>query len=210
MAARRHSNKALITINPTDADIRIANAIASRTTPFVEQTAEVSTWAADEHILLALALCGWIYVSARRPPLRPVANHFLITSLVATVLPHLMKHAVDQTRPDRLTVRGHWRGVPLSGRSRDAFPSGHALHMGALASAASLFDRRPRQILQAIACGLALTRVVLLAHWTSDVVAGFMIGAALERVLRRLTLRREPESTAVVRCVTLQTPQRPR
>jgi membrane-associated phospholipid phosphatase len=181
---------ALITIKPTDADIRIANAIASRTTPFVEQTAEVATWGADENILLALAVCGWVYVSARRPALRPVANHFLITSLVATVLPHLMKRAVDQTRPDRLTVRGHWRGIPFSGRSRDAFPSGHALHMGALASAAGLLDRRPRQTLQAIACGLSLTRILLLAHWTSDVVAGFLIGGAVERVLRRLTLRK--------------------
>jgi undecaprenyl-diphosphatase len=35
-----------------------------------------------------------------------------------------MKTTIDQTRPDRLTVRGHWRGVLLSGRARDAFPSG--------------------------------------------------------------------------------------
>jgi hypothetical protein len=31
------------------------------------------------------------------------------------------------------------------------------------------------------------SRVVLLAHWTSDVIAGLAIGAATERLLRRLT-----------------------
>jgi membrane-associated phospholipid phosphatase len=35
--------------------------------------------------------------------------------------------------------------------------------------------------------GLSLTRVVVLAHWASDVVAGFVLGAALERLLRLWT-----------------------
>jgi undecaprenyl-diphosphatase len=32
-----------------------------------------------------------------------------------------------------------------------------------------------------------LTRIVLLAHWTSDVLAGLVIGAVLERSLRFVT-----------------------
>jgi hypothetical protein len=35
--------------------------------------------------------------------------------------------------------------------------------------------------------GLSLTRVVVLEHWASDVVAGFALGAALERLLRLWT-----------------------
>lgn len=178
-----------VTIRPNQADIRIANAIAARTMPPVERVAEVLTWGADEKVLLALTVSGWIYIHVKKPTLRPVADHFLFTSLAAILLPHLMKHVVDQTRPDRLTVRGHRRGIPLSGRARDAFPSGHALHMGALASAAGLLDDPPRRILRAIASGLSLTRILLLAHWTSDVIAGFMIGGILERVVRPLTLR---------------------
>jgi membrane-associated phospholipid phosphatase len=34
---------------------------------------------------------------------------------------------------------------------------------------------------------LVLTRIVLLAHWTSDVIAGLAIGAAVERLLRHWT-----------------------
>ena len=37
-----------------------------------------------------------------------------------------------------MTLIGHINGVPVSGKSRDAFPSGHAVHIGALASALML------------------------------------------------------------------------
>jgi PAP2 superfamily len=71
-----------------------------------------------------------------------LADHILLTTLVASGLPHLLKTIFDQPRSDRLTVRGHWRGVPLSGNRWDAFPSGHAVHVGALASAAWCLPRR--------------------------------------------------------------------
>jgi undecaprenyl-diphosphatase len=32
-----------------------------------------------------------------------------------------------------------------------------------------------------------LTRIIVLAHWTSDVIAGFAIGGILERTLRLWT-----------------------
>jgi membrane-associated phospholipid phosphatase len=35
--------------------------------------------------------------------------------------------------------------------------------------------------------GLSLTRVVVLAHWASDVLAGFALGSILERLLRLWT-----------------------
>jgi undecaprenyl-diphosphatase len=178
---------ALVTIRPTRADKKIANAIACRTTPSMEQAAELLTWGADEKLLLALAAGAWLY-AARRPALRPITNHMLSVSLLTAILPHVIKRAVDQTRPDRLTVEGHWRGVPLSGRARDAFPSGHALHMGALASAADLLAPPQRRLARAIAVALSATRILLLAHWASDVVAGFVAGALIERLLRPLTL----------------------
>jgi undecaprenyl-diphosphatase len=45
----------------------------------------------------------------------------------------------------------------------------------------------PRRTIQALAVGLSLTRIVVLAHWASDVVAGFALGAVLERILRPWT-----------------------
>ena len=82
---------------------------------------------------------------------------------------------------------GHAHGVSFSGKREDAFPSGHALHMGALASAAGTLPAGPRRAIRIFAVGLSLTRVVVLAHWASDVVAGFALGAVLERLLRSWT-----------------------
>jgi undecaprenyl-diphosphatase len=59
--------------------------------------------------------------------------------------------------------------------------------MGALASAASTLPPGPRRAIRALAVGLSLTRIVVLAHWASDVVAGFALGAVLERLLRLWT-----------------------
>jgi membrane-associated phospholipid phosphatase len=181
---------ALVTIQPTRIDAAIANEIARHTNSSLEHAAQTLTWGADEHVLLALAVAGWLYTRLRQPQQRPVANHVLLVSLTTAVLPHVMKSIFDQTRPDRLTARGHWHGIPVSGRSRDAFPSGHAVHMGALASAAGLLPATPRRVVRAVALGLSLTRVVLLAHWASDVVAGFTLGVAVERLFRPLTLAR--------------------
>ena len=181
---------ALVTVKPTRADIAIANEIADRTTPELEETAEALTWGADEHVLVALAAAGWLYARKRPAEEHHAADHILAVSLAAAILPHILKSAFDQLRPDRLTVRGHRRGVPFSGRARDAFPSGHAVHMGALASAAGLLPPARRRLVRGIAVGLSLTRIALLAHWASDVVAGFALGVAIERMLRPWTLAR--------------------
>jgi undecaprenyl-diphosphatase len=178
---------ALVTVRPTTADIAIASAVAAHTNPPAEEVAEVVTWGADEHILSALAIGWWLYTRNQRGPQRRAADHVLLTTLVASALPHLLKGVFDQERPDRLTVRGHWRGVPISGNELDAFPSGHAVHVGALASAASRLPTQQRNVVWLIGAGLVASRIVLLAHWTSDVVAGLAIGAATERLLRRLT-----------------------
>ena len=58
--------------------------------------------------------------------------------------------------------------------------------MGALASAARALPAGSRGAVRALAVGLSLTRVVL-AHWASDVAAGFALGVVLERMLRLWT-----------------------
>ncbi|WP_430642530.1 phosphatase PAP2 family protein [Bradyrhizobium paxllaeri] len=149
--------------------------------------ARTLTWGADEKVLLALAAAGWLASRGCADSLRRAGNHALLVTVAASLLPHGLKHMFDQTRPDRRTVVGHVHGVPFSGKRQDAFPSGHALHMGALASAAGALPAGSRGAIRALAVGLSLTRIVVLAHWASDVVAGFALGAVLERSLRLLT-----------------------
>jgi undecaprenyl-diphosphatase len=66
--------------------------------------------------------------------------------------------------------------------------------MGALASAAGTLPPLPRRAIRTVAIGLSLTRIVVLAHWASDVVAGFALGVVMERLLRLWT-RYPPQSS---------------
>lgn len=176
-----------ITVRPTRADVAAARKIARNTGPAPEEIARALTWGADEKVLLVLAAASWLASRGRSEPLRRAGNHAVLVTVAASVLPHGLKLFFDQTRPDRRTVIGHVHGVSFSGKREDAFPSGHALHMGALASAAGALPAAPRRAIRTLAVGLSLTRVVVLAHWTSDVVAGFALGAILERLLRLWT-----------------------
>ena len=179
-------------IPPTRTDIEIAKAVSKHASPGSEQAAKLLTLGADEHVVVAIAAAWWLY--RRKASLRKRRNsdHLLLTTLAVTLVPHLMKSVFDQRRPDRLTVVGHLHGVPLSGKANDAFPSGHAMHVGALASAATVLPPNKRNVVWALGAGLALTRIVLLAHWASDVLAGLALGAVTERLLRPFTgYRRE-------------------
>jgi undecaprenyl-diphosphatase len=178
---------ALFRIRPTAIDRRVAQQIAARAQPVPEEIEKTWTWGADEHLLLGCAAAAWIAATALRSPLRPAAGHLLVVAAATAAAPHLLKTTFDQVRPDRRTVKGHLHGIPISGDSMDAFPSGHAVHMGALASAATVLPLRYRIPIWSVALGLSATRIAILAHWLSDVGAGFAIGIVLERILRRFT-----------------------
>ncbi len=176
-----------LTIRPTRADAAIAHTVARKTSGPPEQLARGLTWGADEKVLLALTAIGWLASRGAGEPLRRASSHAVLVAAAASLLPHGMKRIFNQTRPDRTTVVGHFHGISFSGQREDAFPSGHALHMGALASAAGALPARPRRMVRILAVGLSLTRVAVLAHWASDVVVGFGVGIILERFLRGWT-----------------------
>lgn len=176
-----------VTVRPTGSDVTLARGVARHTEPAPEELAKALTWGADEKVLLVLAAVGWLASRRASASFRQAGDHALLVTVAASLLPHGLKLLFDQTRPDRLTVLGHIHGVPFSGKQEDAFPSGHALHMGALASAAGTLPSGPRRLVRTVAVGLSLTRIVVLAHWASDVIAGFALGAVLERSLRLWT-----------------------
>ncbi|GKQ50964.1 phosphatase PAP2 family protein [Bradyrhizobium sp. Ce-3] len=176
-----------ITVRPTQPDIAIARVISRNTTPPTERAASILTWAADEHVVCALALGWWLWCRSKPEPRRLASDHLLVTALTASLVPHLLKLVFNQKRPDRLTVVGHLHGIPISGRAEDSFPSGHAIQVGAISSAASELPEGERGIVRALGACLISTRVLLLAHWASDVVVGSAIGVLLERLIRCVT-----------------------
>ena len=170
----------------TTSDIQIANAIAKYASPRAERAAELLSWGADEHVLVALAAGWWLYCRGRRftLPARTNSYHIPLTTLVVSAVPHLLKSVFDQWRPDRLTVRGHLHGVPLSGKPLDAFPSGHAMHVGALLSAATVLSRAKRNFVWTFGAGLALARIVLAIGHPGMIPRSWPTGKRLEIVGR--------------------------
>lgn len=179
---------ALLRIRPTDLDRSISESVAEHTNPGIEAAARVLTWGADEHLLLLAAGIAWL--ATRNSPSLPrqrLGSHLLVTSIVVSILPHVLKAGIDQKRPDRENAEAHRRGVHFSGRANDAFPSGHAIHMGAVASAATLLPPGKRDAIWLVAGLLSATRIATLAHWASDVLVGFVVGIGVERLLRKAT-----------------------
>jgi membrane-associated phospholipid phosphatase len=176
-----------LTVHPTKFDEAVARGIARHTNGAVEAVAKVATWGADEHVIVAAAALGWLFTRRASEPAQRLGTHVLACSLATAALPHLFKALIDQERPDRCEVRGRRHGIPFSGKPNDAFPSGHALHVGALASAATLLPAKARNLAWVAGGLLVTTRIVLLAHWVTDVLAGLAVGIACERVIRRMT-----------------------
>jgi len=101
---------------------------------------------------------------------------------LAGVVPHAFKRVVDRMRPDRAVVHGSRHGIPRSGNAWDSFPSGHALHLGAAAgSVARLVPAVARPLVWPAAVALASVRIMLLAHYLTDVAAGLALGAGLNK-----------------------------
>ena len=176
-----------IAVHPTEADRKIARAVARNTSPKTEDGAKFLTWGADEHVLCALAAGWWLLSRGKSRDRRRDSDHVLLTTIAVTIAPHVLKTMFNQERPDRTTVLGHLNGVPFSGKPLDAFPSGHAIHIGALASAATELPAPQRHLVWGVGAGLVLTRIILLAHWTTDVLAGLAMGVGIERALRIVT-----------------------
>ena len=106
-----------LTMRPTRLDQQTAGFVADHTTTAIEQVAGTLTWAADEHVLAALALGWWVYCRNKGAIPRRQSDHILLTTVSAAILPHIIKRVVDQERPDRLIIEGHMHGVPFSGRN---------------------------------------------------------------------------------------------
>ena len=121
----------------TQLDRRVAQAVARHASPAVERPARLLTWAADEHVLYMVAGGLWLAARVGDDRERRQTDHLALSVVATAILPHLLKRLIDQERPDRSMVHGPRHGIPRSGKAYDAFPSGHAMHVGAVASAVS-------------------------------------------------------------------------
>ena len=134
-------------LRPFENDLVVARACAQMATPTIERSLNWVSSLADERAMLVIAAAVWLASRyCKRGEDREEADTMLASVLVAGAMPDLFKVLVRRRRPDR-TIRGGRNGIPNSGNAWDSFPSGHAIHLGAMApSAARLVPRSLRQL----------------------------------------------------------------
>jgi undecaprenyl-diphosphatase len=131
-------------------------------------------------MLIAVALAAPRFRGVSRALLLGLATRlqFLFLAVLVPALPgELLKWVVGRGRPfvggeaDAFNFR-HFGGTEAFA----SFPSGHANTAFALAFAVSALWPQARPVMMAYAVAIALSRLVLLAHHPSDVVAGALVG----------------------------------
>jgi membrane-associated phospholipid phosphatase len=145
----------------------------------------VMTWLTNlfQPNVFRLAAVGLVIWLARRGA-RRTASWVAVTMIAGGVLGGLLKLLFGRARPEFLD--------PVSSAVGYAFPSGHALNSAlAVTIAVMLFPRW--WALWLIPLLTALSRVYLGVHWTSDVIAGLLLGAAVPLLSARALVRARAE-----------------
>lgn len=114
------------------------------------------------------------------------ALYFFAAIAVSGIAAQILKHVIGRARPVLLGVDGPHHFEPFSlGNTLASFPSGHTT--SAFAAAVALGYMRPawRRWLLAAAVAIGLSRVLVGAHYPSDVVGGAALGSSVALALAR-------------------------
>src|SRR3954468_7469420 len=155
-------------------DLRLLRALRTRGHSKAVESALIALARTGEHGVgwYAIALAGALLDPDRRPLYVRAAR----TVLIATLANYAVKLLVGRRRPDLPDL------PPLvSTISSRSYPSAHATT--SFAGAAALVRALPAGPLYALAIAMAFTRPYLGVHYPSDVVAGAMLGTALEKLV---------------------------
>ncbi len=112
---------------------------------------------------------------------------FVFASVAGSgLLAALAKNLLGRARPEHLAGDAVFEiHAAVFKANWAAFPSGHATTAGASATVLALLFPRFARVFLAAGVAIALTRIALGAHFPSDVVAGFALGAAFTLMLAR-------------------------
>lgn len=117
---------------------------------------------------------------------------FIFAAVAASGLAtDLLKVLFGRSRPRLYASDGAWHFDPFTfGSAHYSFPSGHATTIGALTAVLFIWFPGFRWFAAPLGLFVAATRVPALAHYPSDVMAGFAFGFLLTVALARWLARR--------------------
>jgi membrane protein DedA with SNARE-associated domain/membrane-associated phospholipid phosphatase len=167
---------------PLDNDLLdLANRL--RNDMLVDVAKMVTNLGAQPTVIALVAVTSGLLLARRRHS----ETLMLVLGLVLTYIAvHVTKDVIGRPRPTESLVN----------TSGQAYPSGHSAYATAWVAAAVVLTRRLRLVTSgvlvfvalAIAAAVGLTRVYLRAHWWSDVVGGWSLGAAIFALLGAIVL----------------------
>ena len=103
--------------------------------------------------------------------------YFFVTIGATSALVHLAKLIVGRARPELFPDLGAYSLTPFAYDDLYAsFPSGHSAAVGAFFGAFSMLVPRLRPLFLAGALAIGISRVIVGAHYPSDVAAGLLLG----------------------------------
>jgi membrane-associated phospholipid phosphatase len=106
-----------------------------------------------------------------------LALYFLVTIGSASALVHLLKFIIGRARPDLFLEYGAHSLTPFANEWLfESFPSGHGAAVGSFFGAFAMLAPRLRIFFALGALTIGITRVVVGAHYPSDVAAGLLTG----------------------------------
>ncbi|OOG64696.1 phosphatidic acid phosphatase [Sinorhizobium sp. A49] len=133
---------------------------------------------------LVLAVAFILRRAVRQAPLqrrvrtvRNLAAYFFLTIGTASVLVHALKFLIGRARPELLVDLGAYSLTPFTGDNLfESFPSGHSTAAGAFFGVFAILLPKLRSFFFALALVIGISRVIVGAHYPSDVAAGLLLG----------------------------------
>lgn len=119
-------------------------------------------------------------------------SYFFLTIGSASIFVHLLKFLIGRARPELFVELGAYSFTPFSNDNLyESFPSGHSAAAGAFFGAFAMLIPRFRYVFMLLALIIGVSRVIVGAHYPSDVAAGLLLGLWTAMLMAFLFARRE-------------------
>ncbi len=118
--------------------------------------------------------------------------YFFLTIGSASIFVHLLKFLIGRGRPELYGDIGAYSLTPFTGDNLyESFPSGHSTAAGAFFGAFAMLIPRFRYVFMALALVIGISRVIVGAHYPSDVAAGLLLGIWTSMLFAFIFARKE-------------------
>lgn len=127
--------------------------------------------------MLILRYAGLAEAARTRLRYVATASAFVFLSVALSgIIGNIVKRIIGRARPPLFDAEGAFHFKWFSGHLYESFPSGHSTTDGAMAMALAVLFPSIRIPVLILGGFLALTRIMVGAHYLSDVIAGYSFG----------------------------------